>query len=94
MIGEIGLKSISMSTDGVKFTPLCSTKDIELTMEENPEWKEMAKIDLTKPIEVNTTIRAKKKGTLFEKSLYYQKSKKKRIRKKWSLEKVLGVRKR
>ena len=88
-MSKIGLKSISMSTDGVKFTPVCSTKEIELAMEENPEWKEMAKIDLAKPIEVNMTIRAKKKGTILEKSLYYQKSKKKRIRKKWSLEKIL-----
>lgn len=85
-MSKIGLKSISMSTDGVNFTPVCSTKEIELAMEVNPEW---AKIDLAKPIEVNTTIRAKKKGTLLEKSLYYQKSKKRRIRKKWSLEKIL-----
>lgn len=88
---KIGLKNISMSTDGVNFTPVCSTKDIELAIEEEtPEW---LKVDITKPIVVSATIKAKKKGTLLEKSLYYQNSKKRRVRKKWSLEKVLGVRK-
>lgn len=92
-MSKIGISSLSMSTDGVKFTPVCSTSDIELAMEENPEWKEMAKIDLTNPIQINGTIRAKKKGTILEKSLYYQKSKKRRIRKKRNIEKVLGFRK-
>lgn len=78
-----------MSIDGVKFIPVCSTKDIELAMEEDTlEW---AKIDIAKPISINVDIRAKKKGTLLEKSLYYQRSKKRRIRKKWSIEKVLGI---
>lgn len=88
-MSKTGLKSISMSTDGVNFTPVCSTKEIELAMEVNPEWAKISKIDLAKPIEVNTTIRAKKKGTILEKSLYYQKSKKRRIRKKWSIERIL-----
>ena len=87
-MAKIGISSISI--DGANFTPLCSTKEIDLTMkqEETPEW---AKIDITKPISISATIRAKKNGTTLEKSLYYQKSKKKRIRKKWSLERILKI---
>ena len=87
-MAKIGISS--MSIDGVNFTPICSTKEIELAMdqEETPEW---AKVDITKPISFSGTIRAKKNGTTLEKSLYYQKSKKKRIRKKWSLERILKI---
>ena len=44
---------------------------------ENP--KQWENIDITKSIEIPFTIRAKKKGTLLEKCLYY--SKRKRINK-------------
>ena len=85
---KIGISS--MSIDGVNFTPICSTKEVDLTMEreETPEW---AKLDLAHPKSISVTIRAKKNGTTLEKSLYYQKSKKKRIRKKWSLKRILKI---
>ena len=87
-MAKIGISS--MSIDGTNFTPLCSTKEIDLTMEqeETPEW---TKLDLAHPKSISVTIRAKKNGTTLEKSLYYQKSKKKRIRKKWSLERILKI---
>ena len=87
-MAKIGISNIAI--DGANFTPLCSTKEVDLTMEqeETPEW---AKLDLAHPKSISVTIRAKKNGTTLEKSLYYQKSKKKRIRKKWSLERILEI---
>ena len=79
-----------MSQDGVKFIPITEIKNIKIepATEEVPEW---AKIDITKPASIEVKIHAKKNGSLLEKSLYYQKSKKRRIRKKWSLEKILKI---
>ena len=78
-----------MSQDGVKFIPITEIKNIKFeSTEEVPEW---AKIDITKPASIEVKIHAKKNGSLLEKSLYYQKSKKRRIRKKWSLEKILKI---
>ena len=79
-----------MSQDGVKFIPITEIKNIkfEPATEEVPEW---AKIDITKPASIEVQIHAKKNGSLLEKSLYYQKSKKRRIRKKWSIEKILKI---
>ena len=86
-MSEIGLTNIKMSTDGVIWQPVGEVKDIKLETDGiDYQWNN---IDITKPIQINGTIRAKKKGTILEKCLYYQKSKKKRIRKKWSLEKIL-----
>lgn len=86
-MSEIGLTNIKMSTDGVKWQPVGEVKDIKFETDRiDYQWNN---VDITKPIQINGTIRAKKKGTILEKSLYYQKSKKRRIRKKWSIEKIL-----
>lgn len=88
-MSKIGISSISIN--GEKFTPICSTKDIELSIEEEPPkwWQD---VDFNKPITIEGTIRAKRKGTMLERSLYYQHSKKRRIRKKYDIYNLLGFR--
>lgn len=90
-MSKIGLTNLQMKDIKGEFVPLCSTKEISAAVEdyEPPQWWK----DITKPIEFSVTIRAKRKGTILERSLYYRKSKKKRIRKKWELVRVLGIRK-
>lgn len=87
---KVGLSNLQISSDGVNYTPLCSTTEVTFECEKqdiNYEWLK----DINKPAEMSFTLKAKKRGNEIEKCLYYQKSKKKRIRKKWNFERrILG----
>lgn len=86
---KFGLSNIQISTDGETYKPLKPAKEVILRFEEaepNNEYN----FDFTKPISFTQRIYAKRKGTLLERCLYYQKSKKKRIRKKYNLLRILG----
>lgn len=87
---KIGLSNIQISTDGETYKPLKPTTQKVILRFEETEPTNKYDFDFTKPIEFRTTIRRKKKGTLIERCLYYQKSKKKRIRKKYNLFRILG----
>ena len=83
----IGMSNVKMSNDGVNWQPICDFTEAELTTpkEEVPEWLNISNT----PISISATIRKRKNGSLLEKSLYYCKSKKKRIRKKWNIVRIL-----
>lgn len=88
---KIGLTNIQMKNSDGEFVPICSSAELKFAVEEYepPEWWQ----DISKALELCIEIRAKRKGTYIEKCLYYQKSKKKRIRKKWDYFRyVLGIR--
>ena len=94
---KFGLSNIELQNSDGEFIPICSTSEMTLSVEENKEennnYYDFIK-DINKPVEMSSfTIRAKKRGNEIEKCLYYQKSKKKRIRKKWNFERrILGIR--
>ena len=92
---KFGLSNIKLQNSDGEFIPICSTSEMTLSIEENKEennYYDFIK-DINKPVETSFTIRAKKRGNEIEKCLYYQKSKKKRIRKKWNFERrILGIR--
>lgn len=85
---KVGMRNISISTDGVNYKPLYSTKEFDLkTIDsdiEVPEWAIPSE-----PIKCSFTIHKKKNGNLLERCLYYKNHKKKRIRKKYDLIRVL-----
>ena len=90
MNSKIGLSNILMINDSGEYKPLGSTCEATLEYEEtNNDFYDFVK-DINKPISVSSTIRAKRKGTIFETSLYYKHHKKKRIRKKYDLFRLLG----
>lgn len=91
-MARIGISNLQISTDGVNYVPLCSTKDVSLeVVEEDNQYYDFIK-DINKPVELSITLHRKKHGNLIQKCLYYQKSKKKRIRKKWNFaRKVLEI---
>ena len=88
---KVGLSNIQISTDGVEtytsITP--TTQAVFLKFEEAEPIENKYKFDFTQPIEFSATIKRKKNGTIFERCLYYQKSKKKRIRKKYNMARIL-----
>lgn len=85
---KVGIGNISISTDGVNYKPLCSTKEVDLKTNdydmEVPEW-----VIPSETIEYSFTLHKKKNGNLLERCLYYKSHKKKRIRKKYDLIRVL-----
>lgn len=94
---KFGLSDIKLQNSDGEFIPICSTSEMTLSVEENKEennnYYDFIK-DINKTVEMSSfTIRAKKRGNEIEKCLYYQKNKKKRIRKKWNFERrILGIR--
>ena len=89
---KFDLSNIKLQNSDGEFIPICSTSEMTLSVEENNNYYDFIK-DINKPVEMGFTIRAKKRGNEIEKCLYYQKSKKKRIRKKWNFERrILGIR--
>ena len=85
---KVGMRNISISTDGVNYEPLCSTKEVDLKANDSdmefPEW-----VISNEPIKCSFTIHKKKKGNLLERCLYYKNHKKKRIRKKYDFIRIL-----
>lgn len=90
---KIGLTNIQMKNENGEWVKLDDVSEATLSIGENTEYDRYDWLDATKPSELSIKIRAKRKGTYIEKCLYYQKSKKKRIRKKWDfLRNVFGIR--
>ena len=87
---KVGLSNIQISTDGETYKPLKPAKEVILRFEEPEPINNEFNFDMTQPIEMSVRLRKKKKGTLIERCLYYQHSKKKRIRKKYNLFRILG----
>lgn len=87
---KVGLSNIQISTDGKTYKPLKPTTQEVFVRFEETEPNNKYNFDFTQPIEFSAAMKRKKKGTLIERCLYYQKSKKKRIRKKYNLLKILG----
>ena len=87
---KLGLSNIQISTDGETYKPLKpTTQEVFVSFEEakpNNEYN----FDFTQPIEFSTRMKKKKNGTIFERCLYYQHNKRKRIRKKYNLFRLLG----
>lgn len=85
---KVGMRNISISTDGVNYKHLCSTKEVDLKVTgsdmEVPEWAISSE-----PIKCSFTVYKKKNGNLLEKYLYYKNHKKKRIRKKYDFIRIL-----
>lgn len=79
----IGLSNVQIRSAEGNFVPVCTVGEIKAAVETDPpEWWQ----DITsKPISQTFTIKAKRNGTIFERCLYYKKNKKKRIRKKWDI---------
>lgn len=87
---KFGLSNIQISTDGETYKSLKpTTQEIILKFEEAEPIEDKYKFDFTQPIEFSATMKRKKNGTIFERCLYYSKSKKKRIRKKYNLTRIL-----
>lgn len=85
---KVGMKNISISTDGVNYKPLCSTKEVDLEeLEFDTKVYEWA--IPSEPIKCSFTIHKKKNGNLLQKCLYYKNHKKKRIRKKYDFIRIL-----
>ena len=96
-MAAIGLKNLRMiSKEGkeVKELLLAPTLECKLSIpidEDNKELMDLVEI-AKEPRSFCFRISARKNGTMFEKCLYYQKSKKKRIRKKWEINrKTFGI---
>ncbi len=80
---RLGLSNIQISTDGVNWKSLGTAQEVSIECEkQDNDFYDFVK-DINKPIEISCTIHKKKKGCFIEKCLYYMKSKKKRIRKKY-----------
>ncbi len=88
---KFGLSNIQISTDnGKTYNSLSpSTQEVMVSFEETKQIEDKYKFDFTQPIEFSATMKRKKNGTIFERCLYYQKSKKKRIRKKYNMARIL-----
>lgn len=89
-MANIGLQKIAIiSKEGeeIKYSPLASTSECKLSIPIDENNKElMDLVEITKePRSFCFRLSARKNGTIFEKCLYYQRSKKKRIRKKWDI---------
>lgn len=82
---KIGLSNIQFSSDGEIWKPLGVSQEFELKIEkQNDDFYDFIKdIDINKNIEFSCNIHKKRHGNIFEKCLYYQNHKKKRIRKKY-----------
>lgn len=78
------------AVDGETYKPLKPTTQEVFVRFEETEPTNKYNFDFTQPIEISVRLTRKKKGTLIERCLYYQKSKKKRIRKKYNLLRILG----
>lgn len=87
---KVGLSNIQISTDGETYKPLKPTTQEVILKYEETEPTNNYNFDFTQPIEFSCKLTKKKKGTLIERCLYYQHSKKKRIRKKYNLLRILG----
>lgn len=87
---KIGLSNIQISNNGGEtYKPIAPTTQEVLLKFEEVEPINKYDLDFTKPIEFSCKLKRKRKGTIFERCLYYQKSKKKRIRKKYNIGKIL-----
>lgn len=88
---KFGLSNIQISTDnGKTYKPIApTTQAVFLKFEEAEPIEDKYKFDFTEPIEFSAVMKKKKNGTIFERCLYYQKSKKKRIRKKYNMARIL-----
>lgn len=86
---KVSLSNIQISTDGETYKPLKPAKEVILRFEEPEPVNNKFNFDMTQPIEMSVRLRKKKKGTIFERCLYYQNSKKKRIRKKYNIARIL-----
>lgn len=87
---KFGLSNIQISTDGETYKPLApTTQEVFVRFEEVEPIEDKYKFDFTQPIEFSERIRKKKNGTIFERCLYYRHSKKKRIRKKYDIQRIL-----
>lgn len=96
-MATIGLKTVTMISkkgEEIKYLPLTSTAECKLSTPIDEDNKElMGLVEIAKePRSFCFSISSRKNGTMFEKCLYYQKSKKKRIRKKWEVNrKIFGI---
>lgn len=85
---KVGVINISISTDGVNYSPLRPAKEVDLKTTDSdievPEWAIPSE-----PIKCSFTIHKKKNGNLLESCLYYKNHKKKRIRKKYDFIRIL-----
>lgn len=85
---KVRMRNISISTDGVNYKPLCSTKEVDLkTNDSDIQLPEL--VIPSEPIKCSFTIHKKKNGNLLERCLYYKNHKKKRIRKKYDFIRIL-----
>ena len=86
-MAKIGLNNFKYSIDGVNYHPVESVKHI------NAESVDKIYCDFGNDINKSSTfsfkIHKKRKGTVLERWLYYHNHKKKRIRKKYRLDKLL-----
>ncbi len=87
---KFGLSNIQISTDGETYKPLApTTQEVFVRFEETEPINDKYDFDFTQPIEFSCRLTKKKKGTIFERCLYYRHSKKKRIRKKYDIKRIL-----
>lgn len=87
-MSSIGISNIKISSDDINWTSIGNVENVKIESENNfPLWYE----ELSKPCEISFTKRAKKNGDIFERCLYYRKSKKKRIRKKYDIKERILV---
>lgn len=86
---KIGLNNFKYSTDGVNYHPVESVKDITLNTESVDKIYCDFGNDINKSSTFSFKIHKKRKGTVLERWLYYHNHKKKRIRKKYRLDKLL-----
>ena len=89
-MATIGLGNIKIIDLENGKTGFISNETATLNYEPSVEEKEYYE-RILKPISFEMTIHPKRKGTMLEQSLYYNKSKKKRIRKKYDFRRKLGV---
>lgn len=90
-MAKIGLTNLKYSTDGVNYTDIgkpidAATLEAETTNDNCYEFiKDTNKIDFS----INLKLHKKRNGTVLERWLYYHNHKKKRIRKKYRIDKLL-----
>lgn len=87
---KVGLSNIQISTDGETYKSLKPTTQEVFVRFEETEPTNKYNFDFSQPVEMSVRLTRKKKGALIERCLYYQHSKKKRIRKKYNLLRILG----
>ena len=86
---SFGLQNIKVyDSEGREFS-IKGLQEVRITPEE-PLEKDLIPSLVQTTGSLQLIIKAKKHGTLLEKALYFKHSKKKRIRKKWSLLKILN----